>query len=307
MIGKGSFNPEPTATVFFQLFSTDPPCRRLSIIGKGLFNPEPTLTVFFSGFAAVAVGSGLNKRKIDRPCRFSPIAWHSLFPELQSQVTFPRFPGQPVEGRMDGRIDAERQGAAEPSSISSTLLDQLRVRQPEAWQRLVYLYGPVVYRWCRQLGVAKADAADVVQEVFAAVAAGAAGFHRDRPEHSFGAWIRTIARNKVYDHFRRRRGCLEAEGGTAAQQRWLDLAESADGSLSLDAPLAVDAQFVRRALEVVRAEFEARTWDAFWRIVVDGQSPAEVAAATGLSLAAVYQAKSRVMRRLRREVKESKE
>jgi RNA polymerase sigma-70 factor, ECF subfamily len=200
-----------------------------------------------------------------------------------------------------------RFGAAEPASISSTLLDQIRTRRPEAWQRLVDLYGPVVYRWCRQLGVGRGDAADVVQDVFAAVAAGAGRFRRETPEHSFGAWLRTITRSKVCDHFRRRRGLLDAEGGTDAQQRMLDLPESADGSLSLSANLIADARFVRRALDVVRAEFESRTWDAFWRIAVDGQSAAEAAAAMNLSLAAAYQAKSRVLRRLRRELRELQE
>jgi DNA-directed RNA polymerase specialized sigma24 family protein len=67
----------------------------------------------------------------------------------------------------------------------------------------------------------------------------------------------------------------------------------------------IDQQFTQRVVEVVRAEFEPRTWDAFWRIVVEGQSPAEVAQALGLSLPAVYQAKSRVLRRLRREWKDT--
>jgi RNA polymerase sigma-70 factor (ECF subfamily) len=229
--------------------------------------------------------------------------------------------------------DGSRYGAAEPHSISSTLLDQIRARRPEAWQRLVDLYGPVVYHWCRLLGVGRGDAADVVQEVFAAVAAGAGRFRRETPEHSFGAWLRTITRSKVCDHFRRRRGLLDAEGGTAAQQRLLNLPEkekgtgsfcaehpdgrsdkrclspfpSADDSLSLSAPLTTDKGFVRRALEVVRAEFEPRTWDAFWHVAIDGQSPAETAAAMNLSLAAVYQAKSRVLRRLRRELRDSAE
>ena len=208
---------------------------------------------------------------------------------------------------MNARSDGSRYGAAEPGSISSTLLDQIRARRPEAWQRLVDLYGPVVYRWCRQLGVGRADAADVVQEVFAAVAAGAVRFRRETPEHSFGAWLRTITRSKVCDHFRRRRGLLDAEGGTDAQQRLLNLPEPAEESLSLSAPLATDTRFVHRALEVVRAEFEPRTWDAFWRIAVDGQSPAEAAAAMRMSLSAVYQAKSRVLRRLRRELSDSAE
>jgi RNA polymerase sigma-70 factor, ECF subfamily len=208
---------------------------------------------------------------------------------------------------MNARSDGSRYGTAEPSSISSTLLDQIRARRPEAWQRLVDLYGPVVYRWCRQLGVGRADAADVVQDVFAAVAAGTDRFRRERPEHSFGAWLRTVTRSKVCDHFRRRRGLLDAEGGTNAQQQFLNLPEPAEESLSLSISLKPDSRFVHRALEVVRAEFEPNTWDAFWRIAVDGQSPAEAAAAMNLSLAAVYQAKSRVLRRLRRELNDSRE
>jgi RNA polymerase sigma-70 factor, ECF subfamily len=208
---------------------------------------------------------------------------------------------------MDVRSDGSRFGTAEPSSVSSTLLDQIRARQPEAWQRLVDLYGPVVYRWCRQLGMTEADAADAVQDVFAAVASGAGRFRREGPGHSFGAWLRTITRSKVCDHFRRRRGLLDAEGGTAAQQRLLDLPEPADESRSMSATLNPDSRFARRALEVVRAEFEPRTWDAFWRIAVEGQTPAEVAEAMQLSLPAVYQAKSRVLRRLRREMSDSSE
>lgn len=91
---------------------------------------------------------------------------------------------------------------SDPSSISSTLLERLKARRPEAWQRLVDLYGPVVYRWCRWSGVLAGDVPDVVQEVFTAVAAHIADFHRQRPGDSFTGWLRTITRNKVTDHFR---------------------------------------------------------------------------------------------------------
>jgi RNA polymerase sigma-70 factor (ECF subfamily) len=213
--------------------------------------------------------------------------------------------------------DDSRGGGAEPGSISSTLLEQVRARRPEAWRRLVDLYGPVVYRWCRQLGVDNADAADVVQDVFVAVAAGLGRFHHDKPGDSFAAWLRTITRNKVCDDFRRRQGQPEAEGGTNAYRQMLDLPQTGDASANRNAPsssslggrdsstdcLEVDKRFARRILDVVRAEFEPRTWEAFWRIVVDGQSPAEVADAMQLSLPAVYKAKSRVLQRLRRELK----
>jgi RNA polymerase sigma-70 factor (ECF subfamily) len=56
-----------------------------------------------------------------------------------------------------------------------------------------------------------------------------------------------------------------------------------------------------RALELVRGEFEERTWQMFWQTVVDGRTPADVAADLGVSAAAVRQAKSRVLRRLKEE------
>jgi RNA polymerase sigma-70 factor (ECF subfamily) len=202
---------------------------------------------------------------------------------------------------MDAGTNSSRDGGLEPSSISSTLLERVRARRPEAWQRLVDLYGPVVYRWCRQLGVSRADAADVVQDVFAAVTADVGRFRRDRPGDSFGAWLRTITRHRVCDHFRRRQGQPDAGGGSSAYEQLLNLAEAGEESSSAQ-PVEEEGRFSRRVLDLIRAEFERRTWEAFWQIVVDGRSPAEVAAAMGLSLPAVYKAKSRVLRRLRQEL-----
>jgi len=202
---------------------------------------------------------------------------------------------------MNARTTETQRPSDEPSSISSSLLDRLRADQPEAWARLVNLYGPVVYRWCRQAGVAEADSPDVVQDVFSAVAQHVRNFRRDRPGDSFGAWLRTITRHRVSDHFRRRQGQLAAQGGSSAYDQILNVAESADTS-SPAPPVEKEGGFTLRMLEAVRAEFEGRTWEAFWRIVVDGQSAADVAAAMGLSMPAVYQAKSRVLRRLRREL-----
>jgi RNA polymerase sigma-70 factor (ECF subfamily) len=192
-----------------------------------------------------------------------------------------------------------------PSSISSTLLERVRALRPEAWERLVDLYGPVVYRWCRQSGLQPADAADLVQEVFTAVAAHVATFRRDRPGDSFGAWLRSITQNKVRDHFRRRQGKPQARGGTEAHEQLAAFGEPAPPSEpSLPCDDGLEAWLSRRGLDLVRAEFENRTWEAFWRTAVDGHSPSHVAEDLGMSVAAVYQAKSRVLRRLRRELDE---
>ena len=60
---------------------------------------------------------------------------------------------------------------------------------------------------------------------------------------------------------------------------------------------------VRRALGLMQAEFEPATWKACWEFVVHDRPAAEVAAELGLSVNAVYLAKSRVLRRLRAELR----
>jgi RNA polymerase sigma-70 factor (ECF subfamily) len=64
-----------------------------------------------------------------------------------------------------------------------------------------------------------------------------------------------------------------------------------------------DREYDRRlfdwAVEQVRGEFKESTWQAFWRTAVAGDSGQETASALGLSVGAVYIAKSRVVARLR--------
>jgi RNA polymerase sigma-70 factor, ECF subfamily len=191
--------------------------------------------------------------------------------------------------------------ASSPSgSISSTLLERVRARQPDAWRRLTDLYGPAVYRWCRQAGVPRDDALDLVQEVFAAVARDIGSFRRDRPGDSFAAWLRAVTRNIYLLYFRRRRGRPVAEGGTEAQDRFLHVPETAEPPEPSDAGDATGV-VLPIGLELVRAEFEPQTWDAFRRVAVAGHPPARVAVELGMTIDAVYQAKSRVLRRLRQE------
>jgi RNA polymerase sigma-70 factor (ECF subfamily) len=59
---------------------------------------------------------------------------------------------------------------------------------------------------------------------------------------------------------------------------------------------------VGRALELMRAEFQPTTWKACWECVVNSRPAADVAAELGISVGAVYMAKSRVLSRLRQEL-----
>jgi RNA polymerase sigma-70 factor (ECF subfamily) len=206
---------------------------------------------------------------------------------------------------METRPESSQSDASRPSSISSTLLDQLRARRPEAWQRLVLLYGPLTYRWCRRSNLKAEDAADVVQEVLSAVTIHLPEFRRDRPQDSFGGWLAAITRNKIREHYRRRQGKAEARGGSTAQRQIAEVPQPPEPSEESIRPDAQSAACLsRRVLEMIQAEFEARTWDAFWRVSVDGQSPSDVASDLGVSVAAIYKAKSRVLGRFREVLRE---
>jgi RNA polymerase sigma-70 factor (ECF subfamily) len=173
-------------------------------------------------------------------------------------------------------------------------VDGVKRRAPEAWRQLARLYGPLVYRWCRQAGLPVPDAEDVLQEVFLTVASRIGEFQSDRQEGSFRGWLRTITRHKVGDWIRRRARSPRAVGGPEAQQV---LAEAT--APEADADLPETGVLYHRALALIREEFQEATWQAFWRVVVEGQTPADAAADLGMTRNAVYIARSRVLHRLR--------
>jgi RNA polymerase sigma-70 factor (ECF subfamily) len=187
-------------------------------------------------------------------------------------------------------------------STSSSLLGRVRAHDPEAWERLVRLYGPLVSQWLRGARLQSADANDVFQSVFLAVATGIDQFHKDRPGDSFRAWLRVVVRHKLADHFRQRRGHPVAIGGSEVHRQFQELAEPVEERPEGPGEASAVRQLRLRALELIRAEFEDRTWQAFWRVTVDGQLPKEVAQELGVTPSAVRLAKSRVLRRLREEL-----
>ena len=183
-----------------------------------------------------------------------------------------------------------------------SLLERVRARDHTAWERLVRLYGPMVYGWCLRAGLQPADAADVGQEVFGAVARAIAGFRHDRAGDTFRGWLYAITRNKLRDRAVAR--AAVSVGGSEGLRRLAELpAEPAeDTGATADAEEANERKALCcRAIECVRGEFEPRTWQAFWRTFVDGRAAADVAAELGATANAVYLARSRVLRRLREE------
>jgi RNA polymerase sigma-70 factor (ECF subfamily) len=195
-------------------------------------------------------------------------------------------------------------------STSHSLLAEAKRADPAAWKRLANLYAPLVASWCRRWGVPQQDVVDVLQEVFLAVASHLDKFRKEQPADTFRGWLLTIARNKTLDYFRRRGREPAATGGTDASarlQQILDphpIEEVVRAGEEVTGPdeEAIFHGILGHALESIRGEFHENTWRAFWGVVVEGRSAADVAADLHMRPGTVRVAKSRVLLRLRREL-----
>jgi RNA polymerase sigma-70 factor (ECF subfamily) len=182
------------------------------------------------------------------------------------------------------------------------LLDRLRDPRDEmAWQRLVELYTPLLRSWLRPHCRQEADLDDLTQDVLTVLACKVKEFDHNSRMGAFRTWLRTIAANKLGDYLRsgrHRAGCQGEE-----QERLL--AQLADPASDLSRVWERQhAEHVAAALLAqLRPEFSDSTWEAFQRLVVQGQSTAEVAQALHLTPNAVMIAKSRVLARLRQEMR----
>jgi RNA polymerase sigma-70 factor (ECF subfamily) len=185
---------------------------------------------------------------------------------------------------------------ADPSTLSPELLHGVRSDDAESWRRLVHIYGPLVYRWCRESKLQASDAADVTQEVFFALLQGIGRFRREHEGDTFRGWLRTITRNKIRDLVRRRERIPQTVGDRPC----------ADSQMIQDADAGGWQQeavgLISRVLAIIEQDFDPRTWQAFLDTTLHELSAAEVAARLGMTPKAVRQAKYRVLVRLRDEL-----
>jgi len=176
---------------------------------------------------------------------------------------------------------------------SSLLLLARDPRDRAAWSRLVCLYTPLLSAWVRRAGVHAQDVDDLVQEVLHTVTRELPSFGYDRSRGTFRGWLRGILTNRCRHHLRSRPAALTVEGTLLDELE----DEASDPTRRWDEEH--DRQVAARLLLVIRPEFEPRTWAAFDRVLIGGEKSAAVADALGMAVHSVYQARSRVLARLR--------
>jgi RNA polymerase sigma factor (sigma-70 family) len=186
-----------------------------------------------------------------------------------------------------------------PSTRQSLIVKLRDPADSGAWSEFVALYEPLVYRLARQKGLQDADAKDLCQEVFRAVARAVDRW--DPLRGSFRGWISRIARNLIVNFLTRGSQHFRGSGATSVQEL-LEAQPALDPSATALFDHEYKRQLFQSAADEVKREFAAATWQAFWQTAVEDRTPEEVATELGLSLGSVYVARSRVLARLRRRV-----
>src|SRR5262245_11030376 len=186
----------------------------------------------------------------------------------------------------------------------ASLLVQIRDgSNHSAWQEFVDLYGPVIYRFARSRGLQDADAADLMQDVLKSVSSAIGQLDYDPKQGTFRGWLFTITRNKVFNFLSARRIRPRGSGDTTTNRLLDSHPDGRDGSDGSD---AWDLEYQRRvaalAMDRIKSEFQASTWQAFWLTAVEAVAAADAAKQLRMSPGAIYVAKSRVLARLKVEV-----
>lgn len=187
-------------------------------------------------------------------------------------------------------------------STSVSLIRRVGKQDPLAWQRFVSIYAPLVYSWCRRKRISGEDSSDIMQEVFLAVSGSIDGFQRDSGRRPFRAWLHGITSFKIIDHFRRvERGPVAI--GEDVIEATMEQVPDEDSYVNDKQQTIRDHQLVlHQTIEAIRDDFPEKSWKAFYRTAVDGQTAPQIAQELGLSPDNVRQIKYRILRRLRTEL-----
>ena len=171
----------------------------------------------------------------------------------------------------------------------------------DAWRSFDSTYRLVIYRFARRNGQDHHGAEEIAAEVLRRVARVSVRWATNRPPDHLAAWLTRVSKNALLNLVCRELG-KRGTGGTTHQ---LNLLQRPTPTQLSQTRWSEDYQreIFRQAAERIRGDFDSQSWNAFWQTHVEGEPIAIVAKELGKSHGAIYAIRSRVMRRLRSEVK----
>lgn len=138
------------------------------------------------------------------------------------------------------------------------------------------------------------DCDDVLQDVLAALMNAMPGFEYDPARGKFRSYLKTVTLHAIYKKTRQKPGGkqlpqnIEEATRLAAEDEEIEQAWEQEWR----------EHHLRQALKTISVEFNEADRLAFERYAVEGESAQTTAETLGLSVDQVYQAKSRIARRL---------
>jgi RNA polymerase sigma-70 factor (ECF subfamily) len=169
-----------------------------------------------------------------------------------------------------------------------------------AWDDFVGRYGRTVYQWCRMWGLQEADAEDVTQNVFLALARQMQGFVYD-PNGSFRGWLKTVAYRAWCDFLDGRKRAATGSGDSAVAN-YLDSVEAGE-DLARRLDDEYDRELLEQAMVRVQLRVQGHTWDAFRMTALEQRAGAETAEQLKMTVGAVYVARSKVQKMIQEEIR----
>lgn len=160
-----------------------------------------------------------------------------------------------------------------------------------AWSEFWVRYGDLVRGFCLRRGVQPADIDDIAQDVMLSLTKAMPGFQYDPAKGLFRSYLKTAVIHAIHRKFGQKR---PTEGLSAAEVDPARREESDEPHWESE----WRRYHYRRAMMMLEAEFSERDRDIFHRYATLGEPVGTVAADFSLSEAAIYQIKTRVLRRL---------
>ena len=179
-----------------------------------------------------------------------------------------------------------------------SLLLRVQGNDRTAWREFSEIYRPMIYRLARRRGWQDADAQDVAQAVLTKISKSIPRYDANPDRARFRTWLITICNNTLIDELRKRRA--QAASHSLDTNEPMAEAEVSEQEITLE----TRRQIFRWAARHANRAFSATTWKAFWMTTIEAQSVRSVSSQLGISVGAVYTARSRVMQFLKQKVQE---
>lgn len=179
-------------------------------------------------------------------------------------------------------------------STHATLLARLSDgRDAVAWHEFCNRYGDLIRAFARQRGLQPSDCDDIVQDVLTALTSSMRGFEYDRAKGKFRSYLKTVTIHAIFARLRQKKGEVALEEVKAA-------ADAAAANRDVDGQW--DSEWrqyhLRHGLRTIRAEFSEADFAAFEMYAISRRPAQQTAESLNMSVDQVYQAKSRMLRRL---------